>query len=176
MSSSTNLSPLPSVRRVLTGHTVDGKATFIVDETITPRLFAPDINQNTVHEVYRTETVPASIDSEMTTGSFVDEAKTNHSLTSPKGSTFRSFDLEPGSITPFHRTVTLDYAIVTKGSIVLELDDGKRTTLNEGDVMCQRGTIHKWINESNEWTRIYFVMLGAKPITVNGKELGNEGF
>ncbi|KAF8977341.1 hypothetical protein BDQ17DRAFT_1198989, partial [Cyathus striatus] len=50
----------------------------------------------------------------------------------------------------FHHTFTLDYGIVAKGSVVLELDDGKRTMLNEGDVICQQSTIHKWINESNE--------------------------
>ncbi|KAF9008260.1 hypothetical protein BDQ17DRAFT_1275569 [Cyathus striatus] len=175
MSSSTNPSTLPNIRRVLTGHKADGKSTFIVDETTTPRLIAPGISQNSFHDFYRTKTVPASVDSEITTGSFVDEAKTDLSFLSPEGSTFRCADYAPGSVSPFHRTVTLDYGIIAKGSIVLELDDGKRTTLNEGDVICQRSTIHKWINESNEWTRIYFVMLGANPVTVNGKELGNVG-
>ncbi|KAF8989296.1 cupin 2, conserved barrel domain protein [Cyathus striatus] len=174
MTSSTNPSTLPSIRRVLTGHTADGKSTFIMDEMTTPRLIMPGISQSSFHDLYRTKTVPASIDSEIT-GLFVDEAKTDLSFMSPEGSTFRCVDYAPGSSSPFHRTVTLDYGIVTKGSIVLELDDGKRTTLNEGDVICQRSAIHKWINESNEWTRIYFVMLGANPVTVNGKELGNEG-
>lgn len=54
----------------------------------------------------------------------------------------------------------MDYAIIIKGSIVLQLDDAKTITLNEGDIVCQRGTIHSWRNESSEWCRIYFVMLG----------------
>lgn len=56
--------------------------------------------------------------------------------------------------------MSMDYAIVVKGSIVLQLDGGKKVTLNEGDVACQRGTAHSWSNESSEWTRIYFVLLG----------------
>jgi quercetin dioxygenase-like cupin family protein len=47
-----------------------------------------------------------------------------------------------------------------KGSIVLILDNNERVTLNEGDIIVQRGTIHGWINETDEWTRMYFVMLG----------------
>jgi quercetin dioxygenase-like cupin family protein len=61
---------------------------------------------------------------------------------------------------PFHRTVTLDYGIITKGSIVVELNHGERVTLNEGDTIIQRGTIHNWRNESTEWARMYCVMLG----------------
>lgn len=60
----------------------------------------------------------------------------------------------------FHRTHSLDYGIVNKGTIVLQLDNGKRVTLNEGDVVVQRGTIHTWRNESTEWARIYFILLG----------------
>jgi hypothetical protein len=42
----------------------------------------------------------------------------------------------------------------------MQLDDGKKVALNEGDVVCQRGTAHSWRNESSEWARIYFVLLG----------------
>jgi quercetin dioxygenase-like cupin family protein len=59
-----------------------------------------------------------------------------------------------------HRTVSIDYAIVMNGSLVCELDNGERVTLNEGDTLIQRGTTHSWRNESTEWARIYFVLLG----------------
>lgn len=71
---------------------------------------------------------------------------------------------------PVHRTVSLDYGIVAKGSIVLELDDGERITLNEGDTIVQRGTMHAWRNESTEWARIYFVVLGASSIPCREKD------
>lgn len=54
----------------------------------------------------------------------------------------------------------MDYAIIFKGSITLELEEGERVTLNEGDTVVQRGTMHTWRNESTEWAKVYFVMLG----------------
>ena len=59
-----------------------------------------------------------------------------------------------------HRTQTIDYAIVVKGTVVLVLDDGERRVLNEGDVVVQRGTSHSWRNESKDWARTYFVVIG----------------
>ena len=46
-----------------------------------------------------------------------------------------------------------------RGSITLYLDDDKRVVLNEGDVLVQRGTIHKWVNEGTEWCRLFTIML-----------------
>ena len=56
--------------------------------------------------------------------------------------------------------MSLDYAILVQGAVTCELDDGARKDLKVGDVFVQRGTIHKWINESEtEWARMFFVML-----------------
>lgn len=60
-----------------------------------------------------------------------------------------------------HRTESLDFGIVFSGSIVLEMEGGESKTLKQGDVIVQRGTIHRWKNESDEWTRIYWVVAGA---------------
>ena len=43
-----------------------------------------------------------------------------------------------------HRTVSLDYGIVFKGSVIMHLDDGSTTRINEGEVIVQRGTMHAW--------------------------------
>ena len=59
-----------------------------------------------------------------------------------------------------HRTESLDFGIVGRGSIVLEFESGETSILKEGDVIVQRGTIHSWKNVSDEWARIYFVVLG----------------
>jgi hypothetical protein len=48
---------------------------------------------------------------------------------------------------------------------VLELEDGERVTLNEGDTVIQRGTMHCWRNETAEWARMYFVGLGGSTLT-----------
>lgn len=47
-----------------------------------------------------------------------------------------------------------------KGQLVLVLDNNQQVTLNEGDVVVQRGTWHSWRNETGEWARIIFVGLG----------------
>ena len=93
-----------------------------------------------------------------------------------------------------HRTESLDFGIIMQGSIVLELEGGETTTLKQGDVIVQRGTIHSWKNPSAEdWTRIYWVVIGefctrvhvrqkliqgnvtgAKPVEVNGQVLGQD--
>jgi quercetin dioxygenase-like cupin family protein len=48
-----------------------------------------------------------------------------------------------------------------RGSITCILDNDEHVTLHAGDVIVQRGTIHGWQNETDEWTRVYFVMLRA---------------
>lgn len=60
---------------------------------------------------------------------------------------------------PFHRTLSLDYALVVKGTVTCVLDDDKRVTLRPGDVLVQRGTIHAWVVEGDEWARLFFCLL-----------------
>ena len=55
-------------------------------------------------------------------------------LSNTSGSVLRIVDLPPNSNSPFHRTVSLDYGIVTKGECYLVLDDGKEVYMKEGDV------------------------------------------
>ncbi|KAJ7113757.1 hypothetical protein C8R46DRAFT_1365904 [Mycena filopes] len=165
--------PFPPVRRLVTGHTSAGKSTIIADTADPAR---PWRNEpvHRVHDLHYTAGSPAVIDSEIATGKWVDEIKAHPELVSPMGSTFRCWDVPPGNVSPMHRTVTVDYAIVSKGSVILELEEGERVTLNEGDTVVQRGTMHTWRNETTEWARVYFVMLGAQPIEIEGVKLEEE--
>ena len=81
----------------------------------------------------------------------------------------------PGVKTRMHRTHSLDYVVVLKGEMDMELDDGAIVHLNEGDVCVQHGTIHNWINNGTEPCVIAFILLAADPIDVNGKELEITG-
>lgn len=58
----------------------------------------------------------------------------------------------------FHKTDTLDYAIVIEGEIYAMLDIGE-TLMRAGDVLIQRGTNHSWSNRSSENCRVAFVLL-----------------
>jgi mannose-6-phosphate isomerase-like protein (cupin superfamily) len=62
----------------------------------------------------------------------------------------------------FHRSDTIDYGVVLEGEITLELDDGCRQLLRQGDVVVQMGTRHAWSNTGNTPARLLFVMVGAQ--------------
>ena len=74
-----------------------------------------------------------------------------------------------------HRTDSVDYAVVMSGEIDMELDDGVVVKLKAGDVLVQRGTIHNWANKGTVPCVIAFTLIGAKPVTVNGKPLNAQG-
>jgi hypothetical protein len=45
-----------------------------------------------------------------------------------------------------HTTDTIDYGVVVRGEMTLELDDGKVIHLRQGDCIVQNGTRHRWRN------------------------------
>jgi hypothetical protein len=62
----------------------------------------------------------------------------------------------------FHKTETLDYAIVLEGEIWALMDEGE-CCLGRGDVLIQRGTNHAWANRSDRACRVAFVLIDASP-------------
>jgi len=56
-----------------------------------------------------------------------------------------------------HKTESVDYSIVLKGSITMLLD-GDDVELKEGDVVIQRGTNHAWSNRGTESCFMLFVL------------------
>lgn len=65
-----------------------------------------------------------------------------------------------------HRTVSLDYAVVLAGEIVLGLEDGQTVCVKAGEMVVQRGTLHSWTNEGHVPCRILFVLIGADKVVV----------
>ncbi|KAJ7649518.1 hypothetical protein DFH06DRAFT_996407, partial [Mycena polygramma] len=140
---SSKQSPFPPVRRVITGHISTGKSTVLADTIQPSRLM--------------------TLDTPISKGVWVDEITSHPEVFSGTGSHFRCWDFAPGTVTSVHRTITLDYAVVFKGSITLELEEGEKIVLNEGDTVIQRGTMHTWRNETKEWAKLYAIMSGASP-------------
>jgi hypothetical protein len=60
----------------------------------------------------------------------------------------------------FHKTASIDYAIVLEGEIWTLMDIGE-TLMKQGDVLIQRGTNHAWSNRSGNIARVVFVLNGA---------------
>lgn len=71
---------------------------------------------------------------------------------------YECFDPErPG----MHASPTVDYGIVLKGPLILELDDGQIRELASGDIVVQQGNIHAWRNPGTEPALVTFVLIGA---------------
>jgi mannose-6-phosphate isomerase-like protein (cupin superfamily) len=63
----------------------------------------------------------------------------------------------------FHKTNTIDYAIVLSGEIFAMMDDGE-VLLKAGDVLIQRGTNHAWSNRTDAPALVAFVLIDAEPV------------
>lgn len=61
----------------------------------------------------------------------------------------------------FHKTQSLDYAIVLEGEIYAMLDEDE-TLMRTGDVLVQRATNHSWSNRSNRPCRMAFVLISIE--------------
>jgi hypothetical protein len=61
----------------------------------------------------------------------------------------------------FHRTPTIDLAVVLSGRVTVVLDSGDRATLSAGDTLVQNGTSHAWSNAGPESAQIAFFLAGV---------------
>lgn len=172
------------VRRVVTGHTPDGKATVASDAEVDA--ITIDLLPGT--EFYRLWGA--------------DEAPTFPDGGSPRpalayfppvgGFRFGLFTVAPESVTMpedidmqlalaeieeklpgiachmetdnpgMHTTDTIDFEYVLSGEVWLELDDGKEVHLRAGDTVVQNGTRHAWRNRHTEPCRLVVCLIGAR--------------
>jgi quercetin dioxygenase-like cupin family protein len=152
------------IRRVVTGHTRGGKAIFVSDNQY-DTIVIPS-GDAAMATIWTTTNVPADLNDE------TDGREREAGTTLKGGSVIRVVDMLPNASSPMHRTSSIDYGIVMSGKIELELDNQAFLTIGTGEIIVQRGTIHKWRNPSNdEICRIIFVLTEAKPYKVNGKAL-----
>ncbi len=141
------------VRRVVTGHDENGKATVLIDE-ISDNIISRRPGQSST-VLWATDKMPPDL------GALNDISGTVNQTTVPGGSVFRISRLEPGVGPRMHRTESLDYAIVLAGELDMELDDGETVHLTAGDVVVQRGTVHNWINNGTEACIMAYVLISA---------------
>jgi quercetin dioxygenase-like cupin family protein len=60
-----------------------------------------------------------------------------------------------------HTTDTIDFEYVVSGEVWLELDDGVEVHLKAGDTVVQNGTRHAWRNKGSEPCRMVVFLVGA---------------
>jgi quercetin dioxygenase-like cupin family protein len=156
-----------SIRRVVTGHSANGTAIFI-DDAIFETIVIPT-GDAAMATIWTTAAVPADCNDE------IDGRLRDAGTTLKGGSVIRIVDMLPNASSPMHRTSSIDYGIVLSGKIELELDNQVFKTINAGEIIVQRGTIHKWRNPSSEEIcRIVFVLIEAKAFELNGEALPEE--
>ncbi len=168
------------VRRVVTGHTPEGRSTIVSDEPapqVTPGAFA-DVGSTVLWVTDRAPASNAGNDDAAPGG-----VRNPVPPPAPGGTIFRIVDFAPASrgVAPaaglsgvhhteersarhpgFHQTDTVDYALVLEGEVWAILDEAE-TLLKAGDVLIQRGTYHAWDNRSDHVCRIAFVLIDASP-------------
>ncbi|HUB95504.1 MAG TPA: cupin domain-containing protein [Stellaceae bacterium] len=175
----------PPVRRIVTGHNAAGKSIFVMDGA------APSVNANnngvTVTELWETRATPAS-----NAGTEDPTLHASRLLPPKNGSNFRVIEYLPDKQRiaairerggqqqsamiegyqrdtqnqrhpGFHKTDTVDYAIVLKGEIWALMDEGE-LLMKTGDVLIQRGTSHAWSVRTDEPAYVAFVLIDAEPV------------
>ncbi|MCJ1300912.1 hypothetical protein MMC08_003711 [Hypocenomyce scalaris] len=167
-------SPLPQLNRYITAHDAEGKA--IISSEIPAKSSWTGAGGAKFFLGYCTTTFPVNMSADS------DISKYNSYLTAPPGlvvhggSVLRIVDMEPGSLSPMHRTTSLDYGVVLEGEVELVLDSGEKQLLKRGDTCVQRATNHAWRNTSQtEWARMLYVLVEGKPVVLeNGTVLGED--
>jgi hypothetical protein len=183
-------SELPPPKRALTGRNEAGKSVFKSFD-VTSKVVEIDSNPGlTFYELYRTEGVPQLTGLEpdpMLKGTigFPGPGGTMFRLISyppkrpegykpPPGATLETglkelSDKVPGmgdvfdrSAPGMHTSDTIDYGVVVRGEMTLELDDGQKIHLHQGDCIVQNGTRHRWRNPLSEPCLMAFVSVGGK--------------
>jgi uncharacterized cupin superfamily protein len=157
------------VRRIVTGYNAAGKAVVKTDEELTavPRVGAGIKGC----EIWSTDEMPVDNSAAAAAAQRAGLVKHNNFVGNGGGTTFRINEWAPGHARFTHRTETVDYAIVLSGEIDCEFDSGEVVHLKAGDVVIQRGTMHTWINNGPAAAVTAFILIDARPVEVNGKEM-----
>lgn len=165
-SSQTNADIRPDierVRRVVTGHSPDGRSTVMIDSVCPHLRELPDFPTFRFTDLWVAKTAPAD------NRGHDDDADGPLSHTPPpSGNVFRLLEIAPDppgvdmAQTGMHTTPTVDYVYVLAGQITVILQEGE-VELRTGDVLIQRGTVHAWSNRGS----VPCIMLGVLVDAVN---------
>jgi hypothetical protein len=175
-------------RRVVTGTTPEGRSTIISDAPAPHAVAPPTVPAMQASVLWVTDCSPALIDgvedaapADLVAKMGPPEGGTLLRIADfPPDSAFDGVDMgeilltinrgdDPRDGVPpdssdrhfwFHKTPTLDYAIVLEGEIWALLDEAE-TQLLAGDVLIQRATSHAWANRGETTARVAFVLIDA---------------
>jgi hypothetical protein len=168
------------VRRIVTGHDAEGRSIFFEDGPA-PSVFRPSHSPNVgLTNLWLVDALPADADGpDLTSQPFRLEPPAQGNVVrivefppdrernyGNQAEVFRQYGASeahdaaarhPG----FHKTRSIDYAIVVEGEIWALMDFGE-TLMKTGDVLIQRATNHAWSNRSDRPARVCFVLNGGR--------------
>lgn len=172
-------------QRLVTGHDAQGRSIFLM-EGPAPSVFQKRAGGTIVTELWETRESPAD-----NSGASEVTDHPQRLPPPPNGSVFRIVEYPPDSVrlaslsdgagahearqegytrdlantrhAGFHKTSSIDYAIVLDGEIWALMDVGERL-MKAGDVLVQRGTSHAWSNRTDKPARVAFVLIDARPV------------
>jgi mannose-6-phosphate isomerase-like protein (cupin superfamily) len=171
------------VRRVVTGHSAEGKAIFASDEEVDPITVSllPGVEFHTLWGADEPARFPDDGSPRPAPNYFPPVG----------GFRFGLFTLAPDSVAMpedldmqaalaelqaklpgvaelmepdnpgMHTSDTIDYEYVVSGEVWLELDDGEEVHLRAGDTVVQNGTRHAWRNKSDAPCQMVVCIIGA---------------
>ena len=177
------------IRRIVTGHDSDGKAIVIADGPTPGVKTTPNRPGVIFHNMWTTKSAPARYDGpeeetsvdlplpppkEGTTFRLIEfppekdvgtvDEKTAKEAFKEYGAD-SALQHDVGEATKkhsfMHRTETVDYALCLSGEMTMYLDDTE-VVMRPGDVMVQRGTNHAWVNKSDEYCTMAFILIDGE--------------
>jgi quercetin dioxygenase-like cupin family protein len=157
------------MRRIVTGHDENEVAKVVIDDVPANTRRSASGTSSTL--IWCTDRTPADI----SIGENIEDMGARKIGTPPpaNGTRFAVLEFAPGSVSPLHRTETIDYVVVISGELEMDLDDST-IRLRAGDVLVQRGTNHSWRNPTDTPARAAFVLVDAAPLGI-GRPVSRDG-
>lgn len=173
-----------AARRIVTGHTAQGRATISIDDAGPNVMEVKGWPGLYVTELWVTGEMPVN---NMGTGD--QGARPMRHDPTPNGTIFRLVEIPPEkSVTgidtaaafahmgshnkpraedsarhpSMHKTNSVDYLVVISGEMWMVMEEGE-TLIRQGDCIVQRGTNHAWVNKSDKPCVLAAVLVDATP-------------
>ncbi|KAM0547818.1 hypothetical protein ACHAPJ_010164 [Fusarium lateritium] len=163
------VSELGKPTRYITDHNDRGKAIFnnVLDERVSPTVLPGVI----LYDSFVSPTYPIQMNDGADLKTAQDPPQSSSLV--PEGNTVARFiDFLPGKPEIWHRTISLDYAVLISGELELLLDSGESRMIKPGDLIIQRGTEHAWRNpHPTQTARCFFVQASSEPLVINEQKL-----
>ncbi|EJT99259.1 hypothetical protein DACRYDRAFT_23869 [Dacryopinax primogenitus] len=179
------------MKRIVTGHAstcTPGKEPVVKILINGEPSYTSHANTVQIAQVWQTHGTPTHVQGEKDET----EGANPNAIVVQDGSNMRWGELQPGAFVAMHRTSSVDYNIMTHGTIALvtpkeELDPSdiptdlndprlEHTLASQGDVIIQRGTLHGWLNKGDVPAAWVSVILPADSYKTAEGETVKDGF